>query len=166
MSEPSVTALLAVYPNISYARNAVAYLTRLERSDLAHIEGLAVAAKDPYGKVTVEESGLPTGKRGAKRGVLLGAAVGLIFPPSVLAATIAGAGLGGVIGHVRGKSKAHALQALGEQIEPGHAGVIVIAHDEVVDQIEQRLVGCESIHRQQIDPETLAAINQEDKESG
>jgi uncharacterized membrane protein len=161
-----MTALLAVYPNISYARNAATYLTRLERSDLAHIEGLAVAAKDPYGKVTAEEHGLPTGKRGAKRGVLLGAAVGLIFPPSVLAASIAGAGLGGVIGHVRGKSKAHALQALGEQIEPGHAGVIVIAHDEVVDQIEQRLVGSESIHRQQIDPETLAAINQKDTESG
>jgi uncharacterized membrane protein len=160
MSEPSVTALLAVYPNISYARNAVTYLTRLEQSELVHVEGLAVVAKDLNGKVTAEEGGLPTGKRGAKRGVLLGAAVGLIFPPSILGAAIAGAGLGGVIGHARGKSEAHALQALGEQIDRGHAGVIVIVNDKGVDQITERLVGYESIHRQQINPETLAAIDQ------
>jgi uncharacterized membrane protein len=166
MSEPSVTALLAVYPNTSYARNAVTYLTRLEQSELVHVEGLAVVAKDLNGKVTAEEGSLPTGKRGAKRGVLLGAAVGLIFPPSILAATIAGAGLGGVIGHARGRSKAHALQALGERIDRGHAGVIVIVNDAGADQIAERLVGYESIHRQRIDPETLAAIDQEQTETG
>jgi uncharacterized membrane protein len=158
MGEPPVTTLLAVYPNISYARNAATYLIRLEHSELVHVDGLAVVAKDVNGKVRAEESDLPTGKRGAKRGVLLGAAVGLIFPPSILAATIAGAGLGGLIGHVRGKPGALALQALGEQIDRGHAGVIVIVSDDGADQIAERLVGYESIHRQRIDPETLAAI--------
>ncbi len=160
MANQPVNALLAVYPNRAFADSAVTYLTRLEKSDLVHVDGIAIVAKDSNGKVTAEQVGQPTGKRGAKRGVLIGAALGIIFPPSIIGTSIAGAGIGGIVGHFRGKSDAHtALQTMGERLERGHAGVIVVVGDQAVDEVTSRLTGCEALYQQRVDAETLTVID-------
>jgi uncharacterized membrane protein len=164
MSDQSLHALLAVYPDRSYADAAVTYLQQMEKSHLIHVEGIAVVAKDLVGKVTAEVVGGPSGKRGAARGAAIGAAVGLIFPPSVLGATIVGAGIGGLTGRLRGRSGHHAaLQAMGERLERGFIGVIVLVGDAAVDQVAERLTGCEALHRQRVDPETLVVLADEDE---
>jgi uncharacterized membrane protein len=166
MTDQSVNALLAIYPNRAFADAAVTYLNRLEKSDLVHIDGIAVVTKDLNGKVTAEQAGQPTGKRGAGRGALLGAAVGVIFPPSIIATSIAGAGIGGVIGHFRGHSDTHsALQAMGERLERGHAGVIVVVGDQAVEQVVARLTGCEALYRQRVDPQTLTVVESNDADA-
>jgi uncharacterized membrane protein len=163
MSNQPVNALLAVYSNRAYADSAVTYLSRIMKSDLVHVDGIAIVTKDLNGDVVAEEQGEPTGKRGAGRGALLGAAVGVIFPPSIIATSIAGAGIGGVIGHVRGRSDTHAaLQAMGERLDRGHAGVIVVVGDQAVDQVIARLTGCEALYQERVDPDTLAILEPED----
>jgi uncharacterized membrane protein len=157
MSEKPLMALLAIYPNRSYAMNAVTYLSRLEKSNQFQADELAIVTKDLSGKVTVDEVRHPTGKRGAKRGVAIGAVVGLVFPVGLAGAAIAGTAVGGLTGHLRGQSLAHhGLRAMGEQLERGHSGVIVIVDDEAVEETARRLTGYESLHRQIIDPQTLA----------
>jgi uncharacterized membrane protein len=94
---------------------------------------------------------------------MIGAAVGLIFPPAVLGATIVGAGIGGVAGRLRGRSEYHEnLRELGERLERGFSGVIVLAGDAEADQIAERLTGCKALHRLRVDPESLAALPNED----
>jgi uncharacterized membrane protein len=159
MSDESVNALLVVYPNRSYTDAAVTYLERLEKSDLLHVDGVAVVTKDLNGKVSAEQVGSLTGKRGAGRGAMIGAAVGLIFPPSIIGTTIAGAGIGGLVGRLTGRSDKHsALQGMGERLDRGHAGVIVIVGDAAVDNVIARLTGYEALHRERVDPETLTAV--------
>jgi uncharacterized membrane protein len=158
MSDETVNALLAVYPNRSYADAAVTYLQRLDKSNLLHVDGVAIVAKDVNGKVTAEQVGALTEKRGAGRGAMIGAAVGLIFPPSIVSTSIVGAGIGGLVGRVKGRSDPHsALQSMGERVDRGHAGVIVIVGDAAVDEVVTRLTGYESLHRERVDPKTLIA---------
>ena len=152
MSDEPATALIAVYPNRAYADAAAAHLLDVVRSDQLKVDGIAIVTKDLNGKVTAEEVGKSTGKRGSKRGAVLGAVVGTIFPPSILAATVAGAAIGGVIGHVRGNSPAHRrLQSIGEQIDRGHAGVIVVVHGAESDRVASGLAGYERFDRVPLD---------------
>ena len=156
-------ALLAVYPDRPYADAAVTYLEQMEKSNLLHLDGIAIVAKDPDGQVTGEVVGQPTGKRGATRGAMIGAAIGLIFPPGVLGATIVGAGIGGLTGRLRGRSAHHVgLRELGERLEPGRVGVVVLAGEADAEQIAARLTGCDALHRLRVDAETLAALPDED----
>jgi uncharacterized membrane protein len=163
MSDRVTHALLAVYPNRGYADAAVTYLQGLERSDLIEVDGVAVIARDLDGKVTAEEVGASTGKRGAGRGAMAGAVVGLIFPPSIIGAAVVGAGIGGLAGRLAGRTGHQpALQEMGEQLERGHTGVVVIVGDAAVDRVIERLTGYEALHRRRVDPKTLAAIGDEE----
>ena len=67
MADEPLTAILAVYPNRSYAVAASDYLNRMEREGELTVEGIALVVSDLYGKLTVEEIGAPSVKRGAKR---------------------------------------------------------------------------------------------------
>jgi uncharacterized membrane protein len=132
----------------------------MEKSDILSLDGIAVVEKDFDGKVTGEVVGEPTGKRGAALGATIGVAVGLIFPPSVVGAAIVGAGIGGATGRLRGRSGHHAgLRQLGERLDPGCAAVLVLANDAEVDQIAERLTGCEALHRLRVDPKSLAPMS-------
>jgi uncharacterized membrane protein len=162
-SERAMHALLAVYPDRPNANAAVTYLQQMEKSAILRLDGIAVVAKDHEGKVTGEIVGQPTGKRGAARGAAFGAVVGLIFPPGVLGATIVGAGIGGLTGRLRGRSAPRAgLQELGERLEPGSVGVVVVADDADADQVAKRLTGCDALHRLRVDAATLVALRDAD----
>src|SRR5258708_17432901 len=76
-------------------------------------------------------------RRGAWWGLAAGAAVGVIFPPSVLAAAAAGGVLGGVGGHLaRGMSRSQAKE-LGDVIGPGPAGPVVVGDSKLQDAIKR-----------------------------
>jgi len=160
MSDQPLHALLAVYPDRSYADAALSYLQQMEKSHVLGFEGLAVVTKDIDGTVRGEVVGGPSGKRGAKRGALAGAALGLIFPAGVIGATVLGTGIGGLTGHLRGRSAPHeGLRELGERLERGRVGVLVLVHDAGVDDVANRLTGCEALHRLRIDANTLAIVD-------
>lgn len=155
MSDGPAIALIAVYPNRAYADAAVAHLLDVVASDHLQVDGIAVVTKDADGKVKAEEVGKSAGKHGTKRGAVVGAVVGTIFPPSILAATVAGAAIGGVIDHLRGKPQTHRrLQSIGEQIDRGHAGVIVIVGEAESGRVASGLLGYEQFHRVPLDVET------------
>ncbi len=66
-------------------------------------------------------------RKGAWWGAAAGAAVGIIFPPSILVGAAAGAGIGAVSGHLsRGMSRSDAKQ-LGDFIDPGQAGLVIVS---------------------------------------
>src|SRR3954465_12905275 len=100
MSDEPATALIAVYPNRAYADAAVAHLLDVERSGHFGVDGIGMVTKDVDGRVRSEEVGKSPGKHGIKRGAVLGAVVGIICPPGVIAAAAIGAGIGGVSDHL------------------------------------------------------------------
>jgi len=110
----------------------------------AHAQGVvgsydaAVVTKDAAGTVHQNKDETAT-RKGAWWGTAAGAAVGVIFPPSILA----GATVGAVSGHLaKGMSRSDAQQ-LGDFIDPGQAALVVIGENKVEDAVKKAVTGAE-----------------------
>lgn len=133
---------LATYPNESVALDDYQVVKDLHAGGLVGSYDAAVITKDAGGKIHENKDETAT-RHGAWWGVAAGAAIGLIFPPSVLGAAAAGGVIGGVTGHLsKGMSRAEAKQ-LGDFIDPGQAGLVVIGEGEVQEAVQKAVTRAE-----------------------
>lgn len=89
----------------------------------------AVVAKDAGGKVHVRRHDESTAQ-GVWEGAAVGALVGLLFPPDIIATTIIGAATSELASHLwRGMSRGD-LKDLGEALDAGEASLVVISTSE------------------------------------
>jgi uncharacterized membrane protein len=134
--------LVATYPNETAARDDYQVVKDLHAGGLVGSYDAAVVTKDPSGKVHENKDETAT-RHGAWWGIAAGAAVGLVFPPAVLGAAAAGGVIGGVSGHLaRGMSRSEAKE-LGDFIDPGQAGLIVVGESKVQQAINKAVVKAE-----------------------
>jgi uncharacterized membrane protein len=133
---------VATYPNESAALDDYRVVKDLHAGGLVGAYDAAVITKDASGKVHQNKDETAT-RHGAWWGVAAGAAVGLLFPPSVLGAAAAGGVIGGVSGHLsKGMSRSEAKQ-LGDFIDPGQAGLVVVGEGKVEDAIQKAVTRAE-----------------------
>ena len=90
--------LVATYPDEATAQQDYQVVKDAHAAGLVGSYDAAVVTKDASGKVHENKDETAT-RHGAWWGVAAGAAIGAIFPPSLLAGAAAGAGVGGVSGH-------------------------------------------------------------------
>jgi uncharacterized membrane protein len=104
----------------------------------------AVLTRKPDGKVAiVKRVEMPT-RQGAAAGLITGLAIGAIaalFPAVALGAGLLGggaigAGLGAVAGHVVGGMSRSDLKNLGELLDAGASGLVVVAATDVQSKVE------------------------------
>ncbi len=111
----------------------------LHSSDMVGRFETTVVSRDEQGQVHVVK-GESTARRWASRGLVVGAVLGVMFPPSILLAAGAGAVVGGFGAKDNGlllKAIPDAdLDALGGTIDPGQAALIVVGEDSVRQAIE------------------------------
>jgi uncharacterized membrane protein len=94
----------------------------------------AVVEKDADGNVHVHKHEKPT-QKGAWTGIAVGAVVGVLFPPSIIASAAVGGVAGGVIGHVwHGMSRGD-MKDLGEALDAGTAALVVVGKSSLSDKI-------------------------------
>jgi uncharacterized membrane protein len=95
----------------------------------------AVLMRKPNGKVEIiKRTEMPT-RKGARRGLAVGLAVGAVaalFPAVGLAAgaltgAAAGAGIGAIAGHVTGGMRRGDLKEMGELLDAGASGLVIVA---------------------------------------
>jgi len=133
---------LATYPNESTALDDYQVVKDLHAGGLIGSYDAAVITKDASGKVHENKDETAT-RHGAWLGVAAGAAIGLIFPPSVLGAAAAGGVIGGITGHLsKGMSRSEAKE-LGDFIDPGQAGLVVVGEGKVEDAIQKAVTRAE-----------------------
>jgi len=94
----------------------------------------AVVEKDADGNVHVHKHEKPT-QKGAWTGIAVGAVVGVLFPPSIIASAAVGGVAGGLIGHVwRGMSRGD-MKDLGEYLDAGTAALVVVGKSSLEEKI-------------------------------
>jgi len=125
--------IVGSYGDLALAKEDFAAVKQLASDGyLAHISG-AFVTKDENGKLKVHEHSF-TGEVAAATGAVIGGVLGAAFPPLGLG-IIAGLGLGaasvgtvsGVAGHFLGGISRKDMQALGDTLHEGEAGLIVFA---------------------------------------
>jgi uncharacterized membrane protein len=142
--------LVATYPDEATAQQDYQVVKDAHAAGLVGSYDAAVVTKDASGKVHENKDETAT-RHGAWWGAAAGAAVGVIFPPSLLAGAAAGAVVGGVSGHLaKGMSRSDAKE-LGDFIDPGQAGLIVVGENKVEDAIKHAVTRAEKQTAKELD---------------
>ena len=138
----STFVLVATYPDEAAAQDDYQVIKDAHAAGLVGSYDAAVVTKDASGKVHENKDETAT-RKGAWWGTAAGAAVGVIFPPAVLGAAAVGGAIGAVSGHLaKGMSRSDAKQ-LGDFIDPGQAGLVVVGENKVEDAIKKAVIGAE-----------------------
>jgi uncharacterized membrane protein len=107
----------------------------------SHDFDASVIAKDADGKVSIVKKHEQPTRHGAAVGLGWGLAagvVGALFPPvgiGIAGASAGGAAIGAVVGHASGGMSRGDLKELGETLDAGQAGLIVVYETNLADQV-------------------------------
>jgi uncharacterized membrane protein len=128
--------LVATYPDEMTARDDYQSVKDAHSMGVVGSYDAAVITKDASGKVHESKHELAT-RHGAWWGVAAGAAVGVLFPPAIIGAAAAGGVIGGVTGHLaKGMSRSQAKE-LGDFIDPGEAGLVVVGESRLAEPLSR-----------------------------
>ena len=162
----STFIFIATYPDEAAAQDDYQIVKGLHARGLVGSYDAAVITKDADGKVHENKDETAT-RHGAWWGAAVGAAIGVIFPPAVLGAAAVGAAAGAVGGHLaKGMSRSQAKQ-LGDFIDPGQAGLIVVGESKVKEAVQKAVTKAvkETAEDLDVDPKDLdKALQQAVKE--
>src|SRR3954451_12915363 len=107
----------------------------------SHDFDAAVLAKDDGSRVHIVKKHEQPTRHGAAVGLGWGLAVGVVaalFPPvgiGIAGASAGGAAIGGITGHATGGISRHDLKELGDTLDAGQAGLVVIYETNLADQV-------------------------------
>jgi uncharacterized membrane protein len=146
VSDGARTLFIADFNDTSAAHEAYNGLKSLEDGRHFAIDGVIVVNRDADGKLEIEKATDHSTKKGLKWGLVGGAALGLIFPPSIIGSAVAlGAG-GAALG------KAHQLhdkvgleKDLSDAVAPGHSGIVALVSDPGAVEIREALAKANGI---------------------
>jgi uncharacterized membrane protein len=150
------------FPTRGQAEAAYAELADIERRTSLRIDGVVLASSDANGKITLHELTDHSTKTGLKWGIVGGAVIGVLFPPSILAGAVGMGVVGSVLGKIRNVGHRGAVSdELTGIIQPNTTGLIVFAEDTAVVEIEKALSQADQIVSRAIDRQVAAEIDRE-----
>ena len=148
------------YSDEGGARSALETLQEMDKAGSIEIIEAAVIAKDAEGKVKVVETAELTPKKGAGKGAIVGAVLGVIFPPSLLAAAVVGGGIGALVGKFtdKGLFDNTALKEAAEDLPEGSSAIVAVVEDKWVQQMATAIEGYDKLSQNALDAEFAADL--------
>ena len=137
MSDNPMFMYAGEYESVDDAKADLKELKELHREDLVGTYDAAVITKNEKGKVKIVDKTEKPTQHGGWAGLAAGAAIGLIFPPSILVSGLVGAGAGALIGHLRGGMSDSDLKEVGEMLDESEAALIVVGEATVERAVEE-----------------------------
>ncbi|MCL1593820.1 MAG: DUF1269 domain-containing protein, partial [Actinomycetia bacterium] len=151
--------LFAVYGTEDGAAGAVASLKAMDKAHTIDIVDAATLVKDVDGNTTVKQESLPSVKKGVGIGALIGGAVGLLFPPSIIATAALGAGIGaGSAKLAKMALENDDLKDAAANLEPGSSAFIAVVENTWVTQLQEAISGYQDLAAHQLDAEASGVV--------
>jgi uncharacterized membrane protein len=159
MAIESFIVLTGIYPDVESAEADYQAVKDLHvEAGLLDAYDAAVIARNEKGKVKITKKHETPTRVGGVLGGGIGLATGLviaIFPfagigAAVLTGTAGGALLGAVAGHAAAGMSRHDLKELGEHLDAGQAGLIVVGVTDVGARLEEAMKRAEKIERKEM----------------
>ncbi len=169
MAVDTFVVFVGVYGNVDDAEADYQAVKDLHvEAGLLDAYDAAVIARRDDGKVKITKKHETPTRVGGVLGGGVGLATGLVvalFPfaaigGGLLVGTAAGGALlGALAGHAAAGMSRHDLKELGEQLDAGQAGLIVVGVEDVGARVEQAMKNAEKLERKQLqaDPDAIAA---------
>ena len=137
MSDNQMFLYAGEYDSVEDAKADLEELKELHREDFVGTYDAAVLTKNEEGRVKIVDKIEKPTQHGGWAGLAVGAAIGMIFPPSVLVSGLLGAGAGALIGHLRGGMSNADLKEVGEMLEESEAALIVIGEETIEQGVDK-----------------------------
>lgn len=123
---------------------------------------VALVTKDSDGVAHVSKHEKPT-QHAAWTGAAVGALIGILFPPALLATTAVGAVSGGIIGHLWGGMSRSDVKEVGDFLDNGQAALVILAKSEL-DDIAKDFARSENHMAKKLDKADAKALEKSLKE--
>lgn len=152
--------MVAVYPKEDQADGTLDILEEMHHKGSIEILEAAVLVRDSTGDLKIHRKARLTHKKGALRGVLIGSVIGIVFPPSILAAAAFGAGVGAAMGHDKvdiGLPDDY-VDELAAQVDPGESAIIAVLENKWLGQLVDGLEGFEKLYRHSLDANVATGL--------
>jgi uncharacterized membrane protein len=166
MAVDTFIAYVGVYPTVDDAEADYQLVKDLHtKADLIDAYDAAVIERRPDGKVKITKKHETPTRVGGVLGGGVGLATGLVvalFPfaaigGGLLAATTAGGTvLGAVAGHAAAGMSRKDLKELGEYLDAGQAGLVVVGVADMGSKIEESMRRAEKLERKRLEADTAA----------
>jgi uncharacterized membrane protein len=153
MSDRPVFIYSATYADQDDAVADYEVLLELYHDKLVGTYDVALITKDADGKIHVEKHEKAT-QHGAWGGIAVGALVGVLFPPSIIASATIGGVVGGVGGHLRKGMSRDDMKELGEPLDGGQAALVVIGESRVEEQLDKALTRAQKSTVKEVDADS------------
>jgi len=155
------TEVLLVARFADQAAAAAAYeaLREAEADKALKIDGVLVADADGYGKVSIRKLTDHHTRTGTAWGAVAGAALAIIFPPSIIAGAVAGGAIGAVIG--KGANLAvrnDVAKELAEVLTPGSSGIVAVMDLSAVADAKAAMPEATEVKTAEVDAGTAEAL--------
>ena len=152
--------LVARFVDTDMAGVAYEALRDAESKRAIDIQGVLVVDSDYQGNIKIRKLTDHHTRTGFAWGAVAGAALAIIFPPSLLA----GAALGGVVGAAAGKvgnikTKSDLAKDLAGVITPGTSGIVAVVDITAVDAVKQTIPDADEVKAVPVDADTVKAVN-------
>ena len=162
ITDGTYTLVVGRFPTMADAEDAYATLTQIERDTSLRIDGVVVASADADGKVHLGKVTEHSTRSGLRWGIIGGVAVGVLFPPSLLAGAVGGGAVGAAIGKVRNLShRSQLADELEGMMTPNSAGIVALVEDTAVVEVRAALAKADAIVTKAIDKQLTAEIDRE-----
>jgi len=134
----NLTTTIAVYPDLETAKKDWAQVESAASSKEIDLGDAALVQRLPDGMVqTVERQS----HHGWGKGLVAGAVVGLLFPPSIIIGAAAGAASGGVIARLNRSFDRGDIKDLGEVMDSGEIAMVVLTTEDSRSTLDGLLTG-------------------------
>jgi uncharacterized membrane protein len=137
MSEKPLIAFIATYDEVADARQDYQEVKQAHSQGFIGKYDAAVVWMNDNGKIEIDSVSDEAGRKWLWAGLGVGALIGVIFPPSILATSAIGALGGAVIGKFRDGIAQGELEQIGEALTGDNAALVVVAQDQVAEALEK-----------------------------
>ena len=151
--------LVAAFADEDAAYSAYEALQDAEASGGLGIEGVLVVKTDENDRLKVQKMTDHSTKTGAKWGAVGGVLLGIFFPPSIIAATVGTAVVGGVLGKMRNEwHKSEASAALTGALGPNESGILALVSAGDVAAVRAKMPQATKVRSAGVDDATAQNI--------
>ena len=146
VSDGATTLFVADFSDTSTAWEAYEALKSVEDGRHVAVDGVIVVKREADGSIEVQKATDHSTKRGLTWGLVGGAALGILFPPTLLGSAAVFGGAGAALGKARQMHHRNDLaERLQTSIAPGHSGIVGIVSDPGALEIRKALEKADSI---------------------
>ena len=149
--DATIIGYAGVYADVEDAKADFAAIKEAHSESWIGTYDAALFEKTADGKVKVLDTDATQRAAGAEVGVIAGVVLGLIFPPSILVSAAVGGGVGAVVGNLVKGFMSGDIKKIAEELEPGQAGVILVADATFDAGAEKLMKRAKKIAKQEVD---------------